>query len=179
MKDRILVALLVAMCVNGSFAQSKSLKVKGIYIDFVIKNALINTKGNFKKASATLTYDAANPTKSKFIGIVDAKSINTSNNLRDGHLKDKEEFFDVKKYPEIKMESTKITKDANGKFMVTWNITMKGITKAITVPVNIVPGADGIAFSSSFVINRRDWNVGEKSNVMSDNVKLNILVNAL
>jgi polyisoprenoid-binding protein YceI len=179
MKKNILTSILALAFFTSAIAQSKVLKVNGMFITFIIKNALINVKGNFKTGKATLNYDAKNPLNSKFTGIVSSNSINTNNNLRDEHLRDKAEFFDVKKYPEIKMESAKIVAGANGAFNVTWNITMKGITKQVTVPLTIVTNEKGIAFASSFVINRRDWNIGEKSGIMKDNVTINISVNAL
>jgi polyisoprenoid-binding protein YceI len=154
------------------------LKVTSFSVKFKIKNAGIGVTGFFKTGSATILYDEKKIENSKFTGIVVAKSITTGMDLRDGHLKDKAEFFNVEKFPEIKMESTKIT-TADGKLNITWNLTMKGITKSFTVPAVAVLGKDGvILFSSNFKLNRRDWEVGGKSFMMADNLDVILSVSA-
>jgi polyisoprenoid-binding protein YceI len=159
-------------------AQGVQLKVTNFSVKFKIKNAGIGVTGYFKNGSAQITYDEKKIENSKFVGTVVSKSINTGMDLRDGHLRDKAEFFEVEKFPEIKMESTKIT-NVDGKLNITWNLTMKGITKSFTVPAVAVIGKDGvIMFASNFKLNRRNWEVGGKSFILADNLDVMISVSA-
>ena len=68
---------------------------------------------------------------------MEANTIDTENNLRNTHLKDKDEFFEVLKFPKIKMASTKIEKSANGN-ICTFNLTIKSITKSLKIPFSVV-----------------------------------------
>ncbi len=174
MKKFITLATILVSFHQITLAQAVKYNITSLITKFGIKNAGITVNGNFKTGTATLSIDKNNIANSKFIGIVNANSINTSNKLRDGHLKDKPEFFDVAKYPQIKLESTKIVAAAGGKYNVTWNLTMKGVTKAITVPMTVAMSGDKVSLKTDFVINRRDWGVGEKSIMMKDNVAVSI-----
>jgi polyisoprenoid-binding protein YceI len=171
----ILAAML--LCANVVIAQSKTLTTKTLVIKFKIKNAGLTVNGNFKTGNAAVIFDEKNPIKSKFTGVVVAKSIFTDNNTRDKHLREKKEFFNTEKFPEIKMESVKVIPNG-ASYNVQWNLTMKGITKSFTTPLTYVK-KDGIYnFSTVFKINRRDWQVGEKSFIMSDNLDVDITVAA-
>jgi polyisoprenoid-binding protein YceI len=175
-KDYSILAVML-LCTHLVFAQSKALNTKSLIIKFKIKNAGISVNGNFKTGKATVMFDEKNPINSKFTGVVVAKSIFTDNNTRDKHLREKKEFFNAEKFPEIKMESVKII-PSGASYNVQWNLTMKGITKSFTTPLSYVK-KDGIYnFSTAFKINRRDWQVGEKSFIMSDNLDIDITVAA-
>lgn len=59
-------------------------------------------------------------------------SVNTQNEQRDGHLKGAD-FFDVEKYPEIRFTSTGATKDADGDILITGDLTIRDVTRPVTV----------------------------------------------
>ena len=79
-------------------------------IKFKIKNAGITVNGKFNTIDVNASYNSANPAASVFSGTATVSSVSTGISLRDDHIKDKEEFFNVKKYPTITMKSTKVTK---------------------------------------------------------------------
>jgi polyisoprenoid-binding protein YceI len=174
MKNFLLVAILFISV--QTFGQATLLKTQSFVAKFKIKNAGLGVNGYFKTGTATILYDAKNIANSKFTGVVQVNSITTKLDMRDNHIKEKTEFFDMAKYPDIKMESTKIVVD-KGILNITWNLTMKGVTKSITVPASAITGKDGsIAFTSKFKINRLDWGVGAKSIVMADNLEIDLTV---
>lgn len=76
-----------------------------------------------------------------------------------GITEDKEKnghFFSVKEFPTGKFEVTAYTAEKG----LEGNLTLKGITKSITVPVNVSIQGDDLTISSeNFTINRTDWNV--------------------
>jgi len=82
-----------------------------------------------------------------------------------GHLKS-DDFFSVEKNPSSKFEITKITPAGADKVNITGNLTIKGITSAVSFPANVVQKADVIvAVASSVKIDRTKYDIkyGSKS----------------
>jgi polyisoprenoid-binding protein YceI len=178
MYKKIIFFLIIAAICTSVNAQIKSLVIKKLDASFSMKNGLVLVNGSFDKGIAAVQYNAAKPVQSMFTGSVDVATINTGVGLRDKHLIEKSEFFDAKKYPTIKMVSSKLI-EKDGKIIVDWLITMKGITKTISAPVIIVSKSGILLFSTNFTINRRDFKVGTKSMLMADDVKVNLHVEAM
>jgi polyisoprenoid-binding protein YceI len=102
---------------------------------FAVRHLMVSTvRGEFGKTTGTLTLDEQDPTKSTIEATIDATSINTRIAKRDDHLKSPD-FFDVAKYPTITFKSKKIEAVGEGKFKVTGDLTMHGVTKEIVLNV--------------------------------------------
>jgi polyisoprenoid-binding protein YceI len=144
-------------------------------VTFKIKNAGISVDGKFGAPICIINFDPANLGKSKFNGTVVTSAINTENNSRDNHLR-KAEYFDASKFPTIKIESTSISSDAPGKYKSICNVTIKGITKSVTIPFSYIEANGSFTMVGSFIINRRDYGIGGKSIILSDNVNITIKV---
>ncbi len=98
--------------------------------------------------------------------VIDMTSIKDADGSKrlEGHLSSPD-FFDVGKYPTSTFVITSI-EEANGKLAVTGNLTLKDVTKSITIPASIAEVSGLITFKSeTFKINRADFNVkyGSKS----------------
>ncbi len=145
-------------------------------VTFVIKNLGINTKGELGGLKGTIEWNEENPAESKIAVTVSVTTINTGIDKRDEHLK-REEYFDAEHYPDIKIISTSITKSNNG-YLLAAALTIKGISKNISIPFTAAKSAEGYAFSGKFTINRRDFGVGGNSVVLSDNVEITLNVTA-
>jgi polyisoprenoid-binding protein YceI len=70
------------------------------------------------------------------------------------------------------MESNFFGKE-NNRFIGYFKLTIKGITKDITVPFTF----ENNVFKGSFTIDRRQFKVGGNSFILSDNVKVDLLIN--
>jgi len=107
---------------------------------------------------------------------VDVSTIDTDNSSRDKHLRS-DDYFDVVKYPVIRLTSTSIEKTTDA---ATWlfsgKLTIKSITKSISFPFTIVPSNGGYLFTGGFQIDRRDFNVGGNSATLSDDVVVSLSV---
>lgn len=80
-------------------------------------------------------------------------------------------FFNVGKYPNGSFEVTAVTEE-NGKSMITGNLTLKEISKSITVPAMIISDATSMTIKSEpFMINRTEWNVNYASKSVFDDLK--------
>jgi polyisoprenoid-binding protein YceI len=105
------------------------------------------TYGMFTQANAQVVLDKENPAASKFTMTIPAASINTNSTQRDTHLKGPD-FFDVQSYPDITFESETVVLGNEPKrivYQVTGNLTMHGVTKQVTLPIELLgegPGPD-------------------------------------
>ncbi|CAA0188805.1 YceI family protein [Tenacibaculum maritimum] len=81
------------------------------------------------------------------------------------------DFFDVEKYPTSKFVITS-SDNKDGKLAITGNLTIKDVTKSITIPATISEKDGVVTFKSDlFNINRADFNVKYGSKSFFDNLK--------
>ncbi len=148
----------------------------GSSVKFSIKNFALNVVGGFKGLTGAISFNATNPGSSSFNVSIDANSINTGNSARDNHLR-KEEYFDVQKYPRINIISKKITaSDKPGVYVLTATVNMKGVSKEISFPFTVVSQNESLLLKGEFKLNRRDYNVGSGSLILSDNLTVSLSV---
>lgn len=152
-------------------------KVATSSVTFKIKNGGMIVDGSFGGLIADITFDPSNYAKSFMEASMDVNTINTGIDLRNSHLK-KEGYFNASKYPKISLKSTLFSKESDGTFKGFFKLTMKGITKDIVIPFSYTESTNNAIFKASFNINRRDYNVGGNSWTMSDDVSVNIVINA-
>lgn len=126
-------------------------------------------KGRFTEVSGSAEFDPNNPEKSFWQTEIEGKSIWTGDNSRDNHLRSKD-FFDVENHPQITFKSTKVEKVQDNEFKITGNLTMRGITKPVTLAVEYlgvreIPSVDGktlttrSGFSAKTTVNRHDFKI--------------------
>jgi polyisoprenoid-binding protein YceI len=142
-------------------AQSWNLDTSHSSIDFKVKHMAISTvKGNFKTFSGTIRTN--NGELSSIEATIDASSVSTNDEKRDGHLKSPD-FFDVENAPSITFKSTKIEKASDGQYSVVGDLTMRGVTKSVTfkaevsAPVKDPWGLTRAAANIQGKLNRKDW----------------------
>jgi polyisoprenoid-binding protein YceI len=152
-----------------------SYKVKSSAITFKIKNAGITVDGSFSGLEADIKFNPLKPEESSIKASVASTTVNTGNNMRDGHLR-KPEYFDVAKYPRITLQSVKIEKTGPITFNGTFKLTMKNVTKDVMIPFMFMKTADKTTLKGSFNLNRLDYGVGESSMTLSDNASITLVV---
>ncbi len=172
-----LAKIIFILSISMSLANAQNWKPTAALVSFKTKMLGLAVNGTFKNLATTLVFDPNNLATANITAVLDAKTINTDNSLRDKHLKEKEEFFDVVKYPTIKMKSIKITKE-NGDYVGIFELTIKDVSKNIKVPFSFEKNSSNGTFKSSFVINRKDWKVGGSTFGMATDVTINITLNA-
>jgi polyisoprenoid-binding protein YceI len=105
---------------------------------FKVRHMMIaNVKGEFTKVSGTVTYDPDNPSAIPMQATIDASSISTRDEQRDGHLKSAD-FFDVAKFPSITFQSKKVVPTGPDSFEVVGDLTIRGVTQPVALTVEEV-----------------------------------------
>jgi len=160
-------------------------------VEFTVRHMMIsNVKGQFQKTAGTITVNGNDPATAKIDATIDATSIDTRVEKRDAHLKSPA-FLDVDKFPTITFKSTKVEADGPGKWKVTGDLTLHGVTKPVVLevetsgaPIN-VNGNVRAGASATTQIKRSDfgltWNQAlEAGGVMvGDEVAISIDVEAI
>lgn len=162
------VALAAALLLSAPFAIAAPttwiIDTNHSSVEFSIRHLFSKVPGKFTKFSGTIVYDAANAATSSVKAEIDASTITTANEKRDGHLKS-EDFFDVAKYPTLSFESTKVAAAGENKLKVDGNLTMHGITKPTVLDVTFLgagagPGGRQVSgFEAVTKVNRKDFNI--------------------
>ena len=105
-------------------------------VGFTVRHILSNVPGRFNEFTGDVWADPnAIENTLKITGTVKAASIDTNQEKRDGDLASPN-FFDVAKYPELKFQSKAVKKKGDG-YVVTGDLTMRGVTKPVDFDVVI------------------------------------------
>jgi polyisoprenoid-binding protein YceI len=121
-------------------------------------------RGAFNEFEGTATIDGDNPQNSSANVTVQVASVDTRNAQRDEHLRTND-FLDIEKYPTITFTSTAIKHVDGNDFEVTGDLTVKGVTKQVTIPLEFQGAATDpfgnqrVGFEGSLAINRSDFGV--------------------
>lgn len=174
MKKIPAILFLATFFIHAAFSQTAQ-KVTSSTVTFKIKNLGINTEGNFSGFTATIIFDPNHLESSSIEASVDARTLNSDNSMRDNHLK-KEEYFDVEKYPEIKMKSVSLKHQKGENYTGEFDVTIKAKTKRVKVPFTYTENGSSNSFKGSFNIKRSDFDIGGKSMVLSDDALVAVAV---
>jgi polyisoprenoid-binding protein YceI len=169
---RLPVALAIALL---SFATAASAAPLSFDIDkphsqvgFSIRHFFSKVPGQFKEFSGTIVMDEKDPVASSVEVAIQAASIFTDNERRDGHLRSPD-FFAVDSFPTLTFKSTKVAPAGKDKYKVTGDLTMRGVTKPVVLDVEFLGmGQVGIGgqamgtkagFEATTTLNRRDYGI--------------------
>lgn len=132
---------------------------------FTVRHLTIaDIRGDFGAVTGTVEYDGKDLTKARVKASIDVNSVTTRVAARDDHLKT-DDFFDVKNHPTMTFVSTSITPKGNGRYNLTGNLTLRGVTRPVTLEMTApagpvtVRGDTRLGASASGTINRKDFGV--------------------
>jgi polyisoprenoid-binding protein YceI len=146
----------------------------------IVHQGITDYYARFDKLSGTLNFDAAEPAKSAVTITVDTGSIDTPSSALNATLSGKE-VFDSQQYPTSTFTSTAITRTGPNTGQIKGNLTIKNITKPVTLDVtfrggnlNPMSNSYAIGFSATTTIKRTDFGItGMRwEPLVSDDVKL-------
>ncbi len=131
--------------------------------------------GGFPKLAGTFSVDG-DVTKSTLAVTLDVNSITTDTPKLTAHLKSPD-FFDAKRFPEARFVSKSIKAGADG-YVVSGDLTMHGVTHALSFPAKINVANGGLTVSSQFDLNRHEWGISYGKGNVNDLVKMTLEVKA-
>ena len=145
--------------------------------DFSIEFKSKDPSGSFKIMEGDIDFDEKDLSSANFDFKIDIRSISTGNGMMTKKAQTAE-WFDTAKYPYAKFKSTKVEKKEGNTYNINGNLTIKGITKAVTVPATYSKANGKITFKGTFYVNRMDFKVGKKSDAVPDQMKVNFEIPA-
>ena len=152
---------------------------------FEIRHLVGKVPGSFRDVDAVIQADRSQPGRSSIEFTIKAASIDTRDAERDEHLRSPD-FFEVSKYPTITFKSTSIAPKSQNRYDVTGDLTMHGVTKRITLPVEFLGfsrdprGREIAGFDIETTLDRKDYNISwnrlldEGGVLLGDDVKVKI-----
>lgn len=163
----------ILLLVGGVFAftQVKTWKVSK---DYSVEFSAKGVNGIFKTMSATINFDEAKLSASKFVMTIDVNSINTGNGLQNKHAIGAE-WFNAEKYPNIKFTSSSFEKTEKG-YSVKGKMQVKDVTKDMTIPFTFTKSGNKGKFISSFTIDRSTYNVGKSGGDVGNSIKIDVTI---
>ena len=155
-------------------------------VAFSVRHMMIsNVHGQFQNVNGTVEFDEARPTRSTVDVQIEAASIDTHDEKRDGHLRSAD-FFDAARFPYLAFKSRRVEvlDDSHGKLY--GELTIKDVTRDVVLAVEYSGmarspwGTSSAGFTAAAKINRKDfglnWNVALETGgvLVGDTINISI-----
>ncbi|MCH8545382.1 MAG: YceI family protein [Cryomorphaceae bacterium] len=164
MKAFLLIAIATLSSIS-IYAQDEA------YVRFEIRNAGVNVQGKFTEYDTNININPKDLSNATFRGVISVESIDTGIKKRDKDLK-KKNYFDIEKHPNISFELTSIKANGEGAgYVISGDLTIKDVTKSVSFTAIKVRVSDDLYIKGELTLNRRDFNVGGSSLMLSDELK--------
>jgi polyisoprenoid-binding protein YceI len=131
--------------------------------EFAVRQVVVSTiKGAFSGVSGTIYFDPDDPAACSVNAVVDISTLNTHHPGRDAKILG-DGFFEVESYPTASYVSTGVRRAGDGRYEVTGDLTLRGVTKPVTFDATFegthlqVDGTPRGAFIATSSINRTDF----------------------
>ena len=143
---RLIFVTALSLAISGSTAlANETYKIDPAHstIAFKVRHMLGTAKGKFTRFNGTIEVDREQPEQSSVTVSIQAASIDTGIAKRDEHLRTAD-FFNVERFPDITFKSRKVTRTGANLGEIAGDLTMHGVTKPVTLRVELVGNADSI-----------------------------------
>jgi polyisoprenoid-binding protein YceI len=160
-------------------------------VGFVARHAMVTkVRGAFDDFDGTAVFDAAQPEAAAVTVNIRSASINTRNQQRDEHLRGND-FLAMDEHPQLSFVSTGLRVTGDATFELTGDLTIRGVTNAVTIPFTFEGVATDpfgnvrLGFEGSVAISRKDygvtWNAALETGgfLVSDKVVLEFEISAI
>jgi len=115
--------------------------------------------GTFGKFEATLDFDTDNLASAHTTLHIDLNSIDAGSEDANTELV-KPAWFDTAKFPVAVFESSRFTQVAEHRYLIAGQLTLKGITREVEVPVELKPDSDIGIFDGELLLKRDEFGLG-------------------
>ena len=169
MKKLLFLIATTVICIATTQAQNVyKLDKSHATMTFTVTHlGLSEIDGVFKSFDATITASEEDFSDAIFEVSADLTTVTTNQGGRDKHLQ-KEDLFDTANHPNLMFKSTAIEKIADNNFKLTGDLTIKGVTKPVTLDLILMGTAvhprskkNLAGFKVSGTVKRTDYGVGQ------------------
>ena len=184
---KLTTALILAASIATAMAAPETFVVEGTHTfpRFSYSHFGYSTQlSRFNKTSGKVVYDKAAKTGSVDI-VIDTKSVDTGYATFDEHIQG-EDFLDTAKYPTATFKSTKVNFDGDKPASIEGQLTLKGVTKPVTLTVNSFHAMphpmlkkDAIGANAWTVVKRSEFSAGKYAPYVGDEVRIDIAIEAI
>jgi polyisoprenoid-binding protein YceI len=182
-----LATLLVLAAASQAYAAPDTYVVEGTHTfpRFSYSHFGYSTQmSRFNKTTGKIVYDPLARVGSVDI-VIDAKSVDTGFATFNEHIQG-EDFLDTAKYPTATFKSTKVSFDGEQPVSIEGNLTLKGVTKPVTLTVTSFKSMahpilkkDAIGANAHVTVKRTDFNAGKYAPYVGDDVRIDIAIEAI
>jgi polyisoprenoid-binding protein YceI len=165
MRKFLFATALVLVAASAAHAQTWTIDASHAGAHFAVRHMMVSTvRGDMGKVTGTVSFDGKNLSDAAVDATIDVTAISTRDEKRDAHLKSAD-FFDVATYPTMTFKSKTVVPNADGSFKLVGDLTMRGVTKEVTLDVEalrpVVKMANGsrTGTTATTKINRQDFGV--------------------
>ena len=184
---KLTTALILAASIATAMAAPETFVVEGTHTfpRFSYSHFGYSTQlSRFNKTSGKVVYDKAAKTGSVDI-VIDTKSVDTGYATFDEHIQG-EDFLDTAKYPTATFKSTKVNFDGDKPASIEGQLTLKGVTKPVTLTVNSFHAMphpmlkkDAIGANAWTVVKRSEFSADKYAPYVGDEVRIDIAIEAI
>lgn len=141
--------------------------------------------GTFIGPAGAVSFDPSDLSKTTFDVSVRTDTIDTRSANRNKDLKGPD-FFNVKQFPTMTFKSTGVKKTGDNTMDVTGDLTVRGVTKSITVPMEVTGTGKGMrgetrtGFRANFTVNRTDFGINaDPEPVIGNDIQVIVAIEAI
>lgn len=161
MKHWIARASMFAIVLVAVPALAQTWQIDAAHSTLTFTNTYQNVQysGRFRRFDAKIEYDPQDLAHARFDVTVDITSLDTQNSERD-HAAFGTDFFDAAKFPRAHFVTTAFRKAADGDVLADGRLTLRGITKPVTLVVKFVPDGATATLDVTTSVKRLDFGIG-------------------
>jgi polyisoprenoid-binding protein YceI len=138
----------------------KKVNAKASTLSFTYQQMGSRSYGTFGKFEANLDFDTDNPGAAHATLTIDLNSIDAGSSDANTELQ-KPAWFDTATYPVATFESTSIKALGNNRYTITGKLSLRGLTRVVSVPVLLKSESSIGIFEGQLVLKRDDFKIGE------------------
>jgi polyisoprenoid-binding protein YceI len=169
-RSRLLILMLIFFLLVPLLLSAQSIKPENP-IQFKIKNAGITVDGTISDWEVEVNFDPKKLAQSSIRGKANPESIQTGIKLRDKHLHGREYFY-IQKFPVISLKSKSFRSNGKNAFVGIFELQIRDVMREVEIPFTLTQTGKQRKFKGEFVIDRLEYGLGEKSLVLSDEVRV-------
>lgn len=124
--------------------------------------------GNFK---IEMRFDPEDPAEGEITAILDAASLRTGDPARDAALTSSD-WLNAAGHPAIRLTSLNIKETDSGRYRMDANLTVKGVTKRVAIPLAIDDEADAGNVQAQLRVSRSAFGIGPAGGGSDENVSI-------